>query len=226
MKHLLALVTKWSMLLLAFLKPWGVWGAWAIAVLDSSTIPVPMDLLMAGYYWTDRRHAWAYVLMGAFGSAVGGLLPFLLGRAGGELFLLKRIDRARYEKLRNRFEKQEFLALLIPSMLPPPTPWKLFAFAGGVFEVRVLTFMLAVFCGRIVRFGATAVLTVLYGPRFIAELGGLLHRHAHALFTVLGLVVLVGARWGVRQGRGRRRDGASGRASGGTSSPTKEEIKD
>ncbi len=200
------------MLLLAFLKPWGIWGAWAIAVLDASTIPVPMDLLLAGYYWTDGRHAWAYVLMGALGSAVGGLLPFLLGRAGGELFLLKRIDRARYEQLRNRFENQEFLALLIPSMLPPPTPWKLFAFAGGVFEVRVLTFMLAVFCGRVVRFGVTAVLTVLYGPRFIGRLGGLLHRHAHVLFSVLGLLLLLIALWAVRKGLGRRRVGTPRRA--------------
>ncbi len=205
MRHLLALCTRWSLLLLAFLKPWGIWGAGAIAVLDSSTIPVPMDLLLASYYWTDRRHAWAYVLMGALGSAVGGLLPFLLGRAGGELFLLKRIDRARYEQLRNRFEKQEFLALLIPSMLPPPTPWKLFAFAGGVFEVRVLTFMLAVFLGRVVRFGVTAVLTVRYGPQFIGEAGGLLHRHTHALFTVLGLLLLLIALWAVRKGLGRRR---------------------
>lgn len=199
------------MLLLAFLKPWGIWGAGAIAVLDSSTIPVPMDLLLAGYYWTDRRHAWAYVLMAALGSAVGGLLPFLLGRAGGELFLLKRIDRARYEQLRNRFENQEFLALLIPSMLPPPTPWKLFAFAGGVFEVRVVTFMLAVFCGRVVRFGVTALLTVLYGPRFIGQLGGLLHRHAHLLFTALGLALLLIALWAVRKGLGRRRRDTPGR---------------
>lgn len=207
MRHLLALLTKWSLLLLAFVKPWGVWGAAAIAVIDSSTIPVPMDFLLAGYYWTDRRHAWAYVLMGALGSAIGGLLPFLLGRAGGEIFLLKRIDRARYEQLRNRFEKQEFLALLIPSMLPPPTPWKLFAFAGGVFEVRIATFMLAVFCGRVVRFGVAAVLTVLYGPRFISELGGLLHRHTHLLLTALGLLLLLIALWAVRKGLGRRRVG-------------------
>ena len=204
MRHLLALFTKWSFALLAFLKPWGIWGAGAIAALDSSTVPVPMDLLLASYYWSDRRHAWAYVAMGAVGSAMGGLLPFLLGRAGGELLLLKRIDRARYEQLRNRFENQEFLALMVPSMLPPPTPWKLFAFAGGVFEVRVVTFMLAVFCGRVVRFGAMAVLTVRYGPRFVGEVGGVLHRHAHGLFTGLGLVLLGIALWAVRKGMGRR----------------------
>ena len=64
--------------------------------------------------------------------------------AGGELFLMKRINRARYEQLRDRFGKQEFLAMMIPSILPPPTPWKLFVFAAGVFEMKTVHFMLGV----------------------------------------------------------------------------------
>jgi membrane protein YqaA with SNARE-associated domain len=39
--------------------------------------------------------------MGAAGSAIGGLLPYGLGRAGGELFLLKRVNRERFEQMRN-----------------------------------------------------------------------------------------------------------------------------
>jgi membrane protein YqaA with SNARE-associated domain len=190
LKHLGALLSKWTILLVALLKPFGIWGAGAVAVLDSSTIPVPMDLLIATYIWNDRTHAILYVLMGAVGSAIGGLLPFLLGRAGGELFLLKRIDRARYEQLRNRFEKQEFLALLVPSMLPPPTPWKLFVFAAGVFEMRVVTYLLAVALGRCVRFGVLAVLTVRYGPGAVNLLQHEMHQHAHGVLTVVGLVLV------------------------------------
>ncbi|RRA50042.1 DedA family protein [Acidipila sp. EB88] len=195
---------KWTLVLLAVLKPLGFWGAGAIAILDSSTIPVPMDLLLATYMWNDRAHAWVYVLMGAAGSAIGGLLPFLLGRAGGELFLLKRINRARYEALRNRFERQEFLALLVPSMLPPPTPWKLFVFAAGVFEMRVLPFMLAVFLGRLLRFSVLAILTVKYGPTAVGELGHLAHDHAHVLLSVLGLLLVGIAVYMLRQSNLRK----------------------
>ncbi len=204
MKHLELLFKHWTVVLLAFLKPLGLWGAAAVALVDSSTIPVPMDLLLATYMWNDRPRAWLYVLMGAAGSAVGGLLPFLLGRAGGELFLLKRIDRSRYEQLRNRFERQEFLALLLPSMLPPPTPWKLFVFAAGVFEMRVGAFMLAVFLGRLVRFGVLAVLTIRYGPKVGGELGRLAHQHAHALLTLLGLVLIAIVLYAVRQSARKR----------------------
>jgi membrane protein YqaA with SNARE-associated domain len=149
LKQFLArLMSKWNLVLLPAIIKLGFWGAGAVALLDSSTIPVPMDAIIAIYVWHDKGHFWLYCLMAAAGSAIGGLLPYGLGRAGGELFLLKRVDRRRFERMRDRFEKQEFWAMAIPSMLPPPTPWKAFVFAAGVFEMRVGPFMLAVFCGR------------------------------------------------------------------------------
>ncbi len=203
MKHLGALLGKWTLLLVSVLKPLGIWAG-AIALLDSSTIPVPMDLLIATYIWNDRRHAALYVLMGAVGSAIGGLLPFFLGRAGGELFLLKRIDRARYEQLRDRFERQEFLALMIPSMMPPPTPWKLFVFAAGVFEMRVAAYLLAVTLGRLVRFGVLAVLTLRYGPGAVSLVQHEMRLHARGVLTGVGLVVIVLVVLGVRKSLEKR----------------------
>ena len=129
---------------------------------------------MALWAWSDKKHFYVYALLAAAGSTLGGLVPFYLGRAGGELFLLKRINRARFESLRNQFEKQEFLAVMIPSLLPPPTTWKLFVFGAGVFEMRTLNFMLAVFIGRCIRFGVETALVVKYGPQIVnvvADLG-------------------------------------------------------
>ncbi|MFT3971939.1 MAG: hypothetical protein QM699_00205 [Amaricoccus sp.] len=47
-------------------------------------------------------------------------------------------------RIRDRFEKQEFFAIMIPAMLPPPTPMKLFEFAAGVFEMKPLGYLLAI----------------------------------------------------------------------------------
>ena len=167
MKKILHLFLKYKIWLLALLKPLGFWGAGCIAFLDAAAFPVPLDLIIAGYVWADKKHFYLYVIVAAAGSALGGLVPFLLGRAGGELFLMKRIDRARYEQLLDRFEKQEFLAMMIPSMLPPPTPWKLFVFAAGVFEMKMGTFLLSVFVGRVLRDMVTAILTIKYGPEIV-----------------------------------------------------------
>ena len=190
MKKLLAHFAKYELWLLALLKPLGIWGAGALALIDAAAVPVPLDLILAGYIWADKRHFYFYVLIAAFASAMGGLVPFLLGRAGGELFLMKRIDRQKYEKLRDRFEKQEFLAMMIPSILPPPTPWKLFVFGAGVFEMRLANFMLSVFTGRLVRYMILAVLTIHYGPQIVRM--AIILETQHRRIMALGLLLIVG----------------------------------
>lgn len=199
MKHLIAVYEKYSGLLLALLKPLGFWGIGLLAVLDSSSIPVPMDAFIAFYAWHDSRRFYLYVIMAAIGSAIGGLLPYFVGRAGGEIFLLKRVNRARFEAMRNRFERQEFMAILIPSMMPPPTPWKLFVFGAGVFEMRVVNFMLAVFVGRLIRFGVESLLVIRYGPEIIHEIVAITNRHMVAVITLLAIMVALLAFYGIRK---------------------------
>ena len=188
MKKLLALSNKYLAILLAFLKPLGFWGVGLVAALDSSSIPVPMDLFVAGYAWANPHRFYLSVLMASVGSAIGGLVPYFIGRAGGELFLLKRIDRTKYERMRDRFEKQEFLALMIPSMMPPPTPWKLFVFAAGVFEMRVLPFLLAVFAGRLVRWLVLSLLVLKLGPSAVSLITDLVRDHLTLFLSGLVLV--------------------------------------
>ena len=185
-------------MLLPFLAKFGIWGVGLVALLDSSTIPVPMDAILAVYVWNDKGHFWLYCLLASIGSAIGGLLPYGLGRAGGELFLLKRINRERFERMRTHFERQEFLAMMIPSMLPPPTPWKAFVFAAGVFEMRVVAFLLAVFCGRMVRWLALSLLVLKLGPSAVEVVA----HHSLPVVAVVGALAIAGfAFWWMRKKR-------------------------
>ena len=192
MKHFFArIAADWKLAVLPALMKWGIWGVGAVAMLDSSSIPVPMDAILALYIWNDKRHFWLYCLVAAAGSAIGGLLPYGLGRAGGELFLLKRIDRQKFEQLRDRFERQEFLAVVIPSMMPPPAPWKIFVFAAGVFEMRVSSFLLAVFAGRMMRWLALSLLVLKLGPDAV----GLLAKHAMVMVLAASALAVLGFAW-------------------------------
>jgi membrane protein YqaA with SNARE-associated domain len=204
LKRITAIFLKYEVLVLSALKPLGVWGLGLLALMDSSTLPVPMDLIVAGYVWTHQEKAILYIAAAAIGSTIGGLLPFYLGRAGGELFLLKRINRARYEQLRDRFERQEFLALMVPSMLPPPTPWKVFVFGGGVFGVKTWTFLAAVLAGRLVRFSVLAFLTLRYGPEMVHILSETARKHLALLMLGLAVVLVVLAVVAVRKAKGKR----------------------
>jgi membrane protein YqaA with SNARE-associated domain len=188
------LIAKWkfvALFLANFLAKLGIFGVGAAALLDSSTIPIPMDAILAGYVWYDKSHFWLYCLLGAVGSAIGGLLPYGLGRAGGELFLLKHVNRKHYERIRARFERQEFLAMMIPSMLPPPAPWKACVFAAGVFEMRVVPYMLSVFCGRMLRWLVLSALVIKLGPGVVT----VVQHHGLVLLAIVGGLAVVGFAW-------------------------------
>ena len=180
------------------MKPLGVWGVGGLALIDSALIPIPvsMDGVVIGYVANNHQKFLLYCVVAAAASAVGALVPFFVGRAGGELFLLKRINRERYERLRDRFEKQEFFAIMIPAMLPPPTPLKLFEFAAGVFEMKAVPFATAIFAGKMVQFVVCSLLTIWFGPTLAHSLRHAMHRHAGvvigtALFAGLCLLVYV-----------------------------------
>ena len=178
----------WIVLLL---KPLGIWGLLLLSTVDSAAIPLPfMDPLIVSYGVHDHAKCVLFCLAAAVGSAIGSMLPYYLGRAGGELFLLKRINRDRYERLRDRFEKQEFLAIMLPAMMPPPMPVKLFELAAGVFEMRPLSYFLAITAGKFLRFSIESVLVILYGPAILSSVLHFLHQHAGVSLGIVGLLVV------------------------------------
>jgi membrane protein YqaA with SNARE-associated domain len=177
--------------LLAVLKPLGVFGVLIVAIIDSSSIPMPLDAMVVEYVVRDHAKFLIYCFTAAFGAAVGSLLPYYLGRAGGELLLLKRINRARYEQLRDRFEKQEFLAILIPAMMPPPFPVKIFELAAGVFEMKPLWFFSALLLGKFLRFVVVSLIIMIYGPAIFHTMIRTLHHHQDLMLICVGILVLL-----------------------------------
>jgi membrane protein YqaA with SNARE-associated domain len=187
-----AVLHKINAVLLVTLKPLGIWGLGALALIDSGFFPIPvsMDGVLIGYVASDHRKFLLYCLMASAASVVGSLVPYYVGRAGGELFLLKRINRERYEKMRDRFENQEFLAIMIPAMCPPPMPIKLFEFGAGVFEMKPLLFATAIFAGKFIQFLVCALITVFYGPEIAHTVRQTFHEHFGVAVSVLCAVGL------------------------------------
>lgn len=190
--HPIVLFHKFSALLLAFLLPLGIWGVAGLALIDSALIPIPggLDGVLTVYIKTNHALFAVYSLVGAAAAAIGSLVPFFIGRAGGELFLMKQINRKRYEQLRDRFERQEFLAILIPSMGPPPTPLKVIQFAAGVFEMKPLPFVLATFLGKLVQFLTWSLLLIWFGPTIVHTYKHLLHGHRRVILSIAAAAIL------------------------------------
>jgi len=166
------------------LKPLGVWGILVVAALDGGFIGLPMDAVVAGYVYGDAAHFYKYVVIASLGSAIGSIVVYVIGYKGGEELLRKRISAARFEKLHAAFDKHPFWSLMLPAMLPPPTPFKLFELAAAVSEMSFSRFLLAVFCGRMVRFLVLSLLTLKFGPGAVHLFAAVFRRHYYVVITV------------------------------------------
>jgi membrane protein YqaA with SNARE-associated domain len=189
----------------AFFARFGIWGLAAIALVDSAILPMPWQVLLISDIHNNPSRYLLYPVVAAVASAVGSLVPFYVGRLGGEIFLLGKINRERYERLRDRFEKQEFLAIFLPAMGPPPTPIKLFEFCAGVFEMNPGTFLLAILLGKLVQFTVYAVITHYYGPAALESAGSTIRDHQHLVLTIVGLLLAGVGVWFVRKLFDRRK---------------------
>jgi membrane protein YqaA with SNARE-associated domain len=178
-------------------------GLFIIAFLDSSFLSFPEvnDLLIV---WLTTRHKERmvyYALMTTLGSIAGCLALYSVARRGGEAFLRKRFKAHHIDKAMDRFRRYGLLAILIPSVLPPPTPFKIFVLAAGVSRVRLADFILAVAVGRGVRYFGEGLLAVYYGD----QAADFLRENAAQVGIVVGVVaVLIGGGWFVWQRRRAR----------------------
>src|SRR3984957_6930738 len=171
----------------------GIWGVFVIAFADSALLGMPVDAIVATYVYQDRKRLLFYVIMASLGSALGSIPLYIIGYAGGEKVLRKRISEERFQRIHRSFEQHEFWALMFPGMLPPPMPFKIFVLGAAVFEMPFRDFLLAIFSGRFVRFLTLSVLVLWFGPQIVGLMGTIFRRHFIWIVVVAGLGVLVWA---------------------------------
>lgn len=189
---------------MALLKPLGIWAVPAFAAVDAALLGMPLDAIVAGYAYAHPHRLVLYAVLAATGSALGSVIIYEIGYKGGEVLLVKRIGRARFDRIRSSFERHEFWAIMLPSMLPPPTPFKLFVLSAGVAEMDLRHFLAAIFSGRFIRFSVISLIVIHYGPQILGFLGSAFHRHLSATVAVVAVAALL-AWWVVRLRKKRSR---------------------
>src|SRR5207244_12547425 len=160
-----------------FVMPLGASGVFAIAGIDACFFGLPMNGVFAGYVYQDRSRFLLDVFMASAGSALGSIVLYVVGYKGGEELLRKRVSPERFETIHQLFEKHPVWGLVIPAMLPPPTPFKLLTLAAAVSEMKLSHFLLAIFAGRFLRFLGVAWLTMEYGPDIVRVSATLFRQH-------------------------------------------------
>jgi membrane protein YqaA with SNARE-associated domain len=183
LKSILAAIQEWA-------ESVGGIGLFVVAALDSSFLSFPQvnDLLII--YLSTKTPALMpyYAAMTTAGSLLGCLVLYGFAWRGGEVFLRKRFSGKRVERGLALYQRHGLLAVIVPALLPPPTPLKLFVLLAGAARVSPWRFAAAITIGRGIRYFGQGYLAVLYGERAVQ----LVQEHGSAVGIGLALLAVAG----------------------------------
>jgi len=165
-------------------------GLFAIAFFDSSLLSLPEinDALLIYFGARFPEKAFYYALMTMLGSVTGASLLYGLARRQGFFFLQKRFPKGRIHLVFDLVRRYGAFAVLLPSILPPPFPFKIFVLSSGALGLSIPRFIAAMVVGRTVRYFGEAWLAVRYGDDSLSYL----HANAGNVLVAV-LVVALGA---------------------------------
>lgn len=175
-------------------------GLFVVAFLDSSFLSLPEinDLLVVLLVIEHKERMAYYALLATLGSVAGCLVLYFLGRKGGEALVRRRFGGPRLDRALALYQRYGVLAVAIPAILPPPSPFKVFVLLAGVARLPVAQFVSAVALARGLRYFGEGWLAVRYGDRALA----LLEEHGRTVSLAVGaLVVAAVSVWLVRTRR-------------------------
>jgi membrane protein YqaA with SNARE-associated domain len=181
-------LSVWKQKIVGFAGALGAPGLFLISFLDSSvlTFPVINDLLLIELSIEHPARMPLYAFSAATGSVLGCVLLYFIARKGGEAFFHKKAGH-RAAAIRHWVEENGFVGMLIAALLPPPTPFKIFVFAAGVFEVPLWSYTSAITLARSIRYFGIGYLAIRYGNNALPFLKG----HMLEASVVIVLFVLL-----------------------------------
>jgi membrane protein YqaA with SNARE-associated domain len=168
----------------------GAPGLFLVAALDSSFLSLPQinDLLLVVSVTRKPELMPLYVAMSTLGSLAGCFIMYGIGRKGGDALLKRRFSGPRTARALALFNRYGMLAVLVPAILPPPAPFKIFVILAGAARMSPWRFALAIVLGRGFRYVGEGLLAVWYGERAL----DFVQAHGKEVGLGVGLLVLIG----------------------------------
>ncbi len=168
-----------------------------IGTLDSSLLSLPEvnDYITVARVANNPNEVYYFPLFPALGSLVGCLILYHIARRG-ERFVARRFHPRHLERVKAIYHRWGLVALIIPALLPPPMPFKIFVVTAGVLGYPVSRFAVVIMLARTIRYYFWGVLAWFFrdevrqmidwlGQHVVAILGGLLSL----------LLIVLASRW-------------------------------
>lgn len=187
---LIVSTTRW---VLRFFLRLGIFGLFLMSALDSSFLVLPFgnDLLLIALVSRNRESLiWiAYVIVSAIGSVVGVFFIDLVMRKAGETGLERFVSRKRIDKLKAKLENKGGITVFVATLIPPPFPFTPVVMTASALQSPRGKLLIAVFLGRLVRFGIEAVLALYFGRQLIAFIDS--DVVTYIVYALIGIAVIL-----------------------------------
>jgi membrane protein YqaA with SNARE-associated domain len=176
-----------------------------VGALDSSLLSLPEvnDYITVARVANNPNEVYYFPFFPAFGSVIGCLVLYRIAQRGGQ-FVTKRFQPKQLERVKQIYRKWGILALVIPALLPPPIPFKIFVVTAGVLNYPAGRFAIVILIARMVRYYFWGILAYFFRNevrRMIDWLGEHLFETLGVLLALALLAVLV--RWLLLRSKGR-----------------------
>jgi membrane protein YqaA with SNARE-associated domain len=181
-------LSGWKQKVVAFASGLGAPGLFLISFLDSSvlTFPIINDLLLIHLSMEHPARMPLYAFMASLGSVLGCVVLYFIARKGGEAIFHKKAGKHGHA-IRHWVERNGFVGMLIAALLPPPTPFKFFVLAAGVFEMPLFSYISAITIARLFRYFGIGYLAIRYGA---GAMPYLVHHKLQVTVFVIALVIV------------------------------------
>jgi len=176
------------------LQDYGPFGVFALALIDSAGIPLPLgaDALVLSIAWKVPGQAYSTAVLATVGSLCGNIGLFWAARHGGRRWVKAVPEPDRPQRFRTWFRRYGLLTVFIPATFPIPMPLKVFVVSAGVLHTRFGKFLAVILLARVIRYFGLAYLGIRLGE----NAGYFLQHNAFAITgtavgLALGLVLLI-----------------------------------
>ncbi len=163
-----------------------------VGALDSSLLSLPEvnDYITIVRIAHIPNEVYFFPLLPAIGSVIGCLVLYRIVRGGGQ-FLERRFKSEQLDRIKALYRRWGLLALVIPALLPPPMPFKIFVVTAGALGYPLRRFAVVILIARSVRYYFWGVLAYFFRDEVLRVLQWLEVHFFTVLGVTLGLLALV-----------------------------------
>jgi membrane protein YqaA with SNARE-associated domain len=157
-----------------------------VGALDSSLLSLPEvnDYITAYRVAHNPSEVYYFPLFPAIGSVIGCLVLYRIAQRG-EQFVSKRFHPRHLDRVKEIYRKWGMFALVIPALLPPPMPFKIFVVAAGALNYPAARFAAVIMIARTVRYYFWGWVAFFFRDEVLQILGWL---ESH-LIEILGAII-------------------------------------